>query len=99
MYSSFFQNDTSAQWKIDFTVKAISENVGVSIGSSSLILALNQLPYGGSCKISPTSGFAYYTNFTLNCSNWIDSDGNIKKYEFFGQLIEISPYSFFNLFY
>ena len=59
-------------------------------GSSSLIFKLNDLPKGGSCSINPKNGTAFKTFFTLFCTNWYDTDGVIKIYEYYG---------FKNLFY
>ena len=52
--------------------------------SSSLVLKINDLPFGGSCNVDPYNGTALNTNFTIVCNNWQDSDGYIAKYEYFG---------------
>jgi hypothetical protein len=59
------------------------------IGVSSIVLRRNELPTGGLCTISPSTGYAIDTLFTLNCINWVDLDGNIVNYQFYGKIFEI----------
>ena len=54
--------------------------------SSSLIFKLNDLPKGGSCSVNPKNGTAFQTFFTIFCENWYDTDGVIKRYEYYGSL-------------
>ncbi len=51
---------------------------------SSLILKTNSLPLDGECKVDLLQGISLLTYFTIACSNWTDSDGEIVKYEFMG---------------
>ena len=51
---------------------------------SSLILKTNSLPLDGECKVDLLQGISLLTYFTISCSNWTDSDGEIVKYEFMG---------------
>jgi len=75
-------------WKIELTVFAtatldqVTEN-----GTSSLILKINQTPYNGTCVLSNSNGIAFQTYFTINCSDWTDSDGYIASYEFYGSYL------------
>ncbi len=73
-----------SRWKIEFTATTSSLNGGLAEGSSSLVIEINQLPKNGTCTIFPMNGIAAVTNFTINCSNWVDEDGRIMRYEFFG---------------
>ena len=45
----------------------------------------NLLPMNGQCDLNPTSGKALTTYFSIICSNWTDSDGNITTYEYMGR--------------
>jgi hypothetical protein len=51
-------------------------------GKSSLIIEVNKLPVPGECSIFPYAGISFNTFFTINCINWYDPDGVIRKYEF-----------------
>lgn len=62
-------------------------------GSSSLIFKLNNLPKGGSCVVNPKNGTEMFTFFSVYCQNWVDTDGTIKKYEYY------CSYKFFKIFY
>ena len=53
-------------------------------GTASLILKPNRLPFNGQCSVNSTQGISLLTYFTISCSEWIDVDGNIVKYEFMG---------------
>lgn len=82
-----FQNDVTNQiWKIEFKLTTISYLHGNSTSITSIFIKLNQLPYGGRCFITPSIGIAASTLFGVNCSNWLDSDGYIVNYSYFGSL-------------
>ena len=54
------------------------------IGVASFIIKKNLLPTDGYCFIDKTNGTCLQTWFTITCLNWIDLDGQITNYEFFG---------------
>ncbi len=56
----------------------------ITNGTSSLILKINQPPYNGICLLDNLEGTALQTYFTIKCSNWVDADGFITSYEFYG---------------
>ena len=47
-------------------------------------LKINSLPKNGRCLINPDNGESLSTLFYIMCSNWIDTDGSVETYEFFG---------------
>ena len=80
MFPALFQTFSNVSyWKIDFIV-----NNNFSIGTSSLVLKQNSLPRNGHCSVDLFQGISLLTYFTITCSNWIDLDGKIVKYEFMG---------------
>jgi hypothetical protein len=80
--SSFFQNFSSiAYWKIELVI-----TVGEAKGSSSILFKINKLPNGGRCGISNYNGTSLSTYFDIICQSWIDPDGKIDTYEFFGRI-------------
>ena len=87
--NSFFKLDTTQRFKIELTTTVTSYALGYSTGSSAMILKVNQLPKSGSCYLSPEAGWAYSTRFSIKCSNWVDSDGAIVKYEYYGNYSKI----------
>jgi REJ domain len=80
----FLSEPTVKKWKIDFTVYTSSFYGGTATGRSSIIVGINELPINGSCTISPTTGIAASTIFTITCTKWVDPDGNIVRYEYWG---------------
>jgi hypothetical protein len=68
-------------WKVLYTA-TVSSTI---IGSSAIVFQINQLPYGGNCKVDLYSGIALSTYFTISCYNWIDPDGQVAMYEFYGK--------------
>ncbi|RNA25490.1 polycystin-1-like isoform X2, partial [Brachionus plicatilis] len=80
--SLFLSNKQTFRWKVEFTVNTISQSSGITTGKSSLILQINQMPKHGTCSISNTEGYSAETEFTIECLNWKDDDGYIKKYLF-----------------
>ncbi len=71
------------KWKIEFNLFTSSFYGGTGFGKSSIILAINERPFGGNCSISPLEGIADNTVFTIECVNFVDVDGYIVKYEYF----------------
>jgi hypothetical protein len=50
-------------------------------GKAYRTMVVNKAPTSGQCKASPTTGLAYNTTFTLQCSGWEDADLPL-KYEY-----------------
>jgi len=42
-------------------------------GTGSLAVMVNTAPAGGACSVSPSSGYALETTFTVSCNGWMDS--------------------------
>jgi hypothetical protein len=76
----FQSNPDIAFWRVDLTL-TIDKFMQ---GESSITLLLNQLPRNGYCYVSPSNGISLSTWFNLKCLNWVDPDGYIDRYEFFG---------------
>ncbi|CAF1066748.1 unnamed protein product, partial [Brachionus calyciflorus] len=83
IFKSLFQNNPNDQFKVEFVVKTVSIRTGISLGSGSLILAVNSPPQNGSCQITPLSGISASTLFKIECNDWDDNDGYIERYEYF----------------
>jgi len=47
---------------------------GGSSGQASVDKIVNVKPIPGSCTVSPQSGIALNTSFTIKCQNWVDDD-------------------------
>jgi hypothetical protein len=77
------------KWKIEFNLFTASFYGGTRFGKSSIILGLNERPKGGTCSISPLTGIAYSTLFTIECANFIDVDGYITKFEYFCKYLTV----------
>jgi hypothetical protein len=77
-------------WMVELNMVTVSNGVQSS-GSTSMILILNQRPYGGNCSIDLTEGVTYVTFFNIICEGWIDSDGVVTKYEFYATTLDLKP--------
>jgi hypothetical protein len=88
----FFSSQPDVKrWKIEFNLFTTSFYGGTGFGKSSIIIGLNQLPFGGRCNITPLIGFSLFTTFTIECLNFTDFDGFIQKYEYYSKyLIELN---------
>lgn len=71
-------------WKYESTITTYSNENGISTGKSSILIKLNELPKSGSCSITPLTGFSANTSFTISCRDWVDNDGLITKYAYYG---------------
>jgi hypothetical protein len=57
---------------------------GVDYASASVLIFVNSPPTSGSFSVSPTSGYAFSTNFNFNAVDWIDDAADFPlRYEFF----------------
>jgi hypothetical protein len=71
-------------WRIDYQI----ENARLITGLASLVLIKNQLPQSGVCSVYPNNGTSFETMFNISCRNWLDSDGSIVRYEYFGNYLK-----------
>lgn len=78
-----FTESSILYWRIDFVLEIVSNGITLN-SSNSLEFKINQNPYNGNCSIYPEEGFAMSTNFTITCQNWLDDDGIVMRYEYFG---------------
>ena len=68
-------------WKIELVVYISSRNVS---GYSSILINVNFPPSSGSCNVNPTSGTTI-TLFTITCVGWIDPDGSLFSFAYYGK--------------
>lgn len=80
----FQRNPLTTYWKIALTASTLTDDNALLNGTNEIILKTNQAPYNGTCLVDIFDGIALETNFTVECSNWIDADGFIFIYEFYG---------------
>jgi hypothetical protein len=80
---NLFQSGLQA-WRVDLLVWIAINNGPQSLAANlTHTYQLNQLPYNGTCSVSPTSGYALLTYFTIFCQYWADHDGSIERFEYF----------------
>jgi hypothetical protein len=78
----YYSNTT--YWRIVANADTTDKNE-IKSGTGAIILKTNQSPYNGTCQIDNYVGYPLETNFTITCSRWIDDDGYITQYEFWGE--------------
>jgi len=86
---AFLNHPQQVIWMIELNLYISSRNVS---GSSSIILNVNFPPMSGTCNISPASGTTS-TLFTIVCFGWIDPDGFLVTYAYYGIFLINSFYS------
>ena len=88
VFSSLFQDyPIDTIWKIELATTLIYNNGNqAEKGLTSVIVYVNHPPKHGSCAVSPTIGTTN-TLFSLNCTNWIDNDGSVVNYAFYGKIL------------
>ena len=69
-----------AIWKIELEVFLPKRNIN---GSTSIVFLVNYPPRFGFCNIDPRNGTTN-TIFSISCLNWIDSDGGLDSYSYYG---------------
>ena len=73
-------------WKVELVVNCVLPNNENVNGSTSVLFYVNFPPKSGSCDINPKNGTTS-TQFQIICTNWVDSNGAITKYSFYGKKI------------
>ena len=73
-------------WKVELNFELITFTGEILTASSSMIFYVNFSPTNGMCNISPITGTTS-TLFTISCNNWIDKDGGVVSYSYYGKLI------------
>ena len=68
-------------WKIELVVRISSRNVS---GKSSMLFSVNYPPRFGNCTVNPENGTTQ-TLFGFKCANWIDSEGSVFNFVFYGK--------------
>jgi hypothetical protein len=76
----FSEFNYTSNWMVTYSA-TVPGNIE---GSSSIVFQLNQIPYGGSCTVNQTTGYALSTDFEVSCEDWSDDDGQIVRYELNG---------------
>jgi hypothetical protein len=72
---------SQAIWKVELNVYLPSKNLS---GSASILLFVNFPPKGGSCDVNPKNGTTE-TFFSISCWNWIDKDGELNSFAYYGR--------------
>ena len=70
-------------WKIELVTKLVDFWNQPSTGYTSVVFYVNFSPSGGTCDIFPKVGDTN-TLFNIFCNQWVDSDGYILSYAFYG---------------
>ncbi len=79
-----FRNHSSILiWKIELEVHISSRNVS---GKSSMLFFVNFPPRFGDCTVNPVNGSSN-TFFLIKCTNWVDSEGSVSNFVFYGKFI------------
>lgn len=74
-------------WKISLTISILQEDI-VANGTSDLLIKKNEPPFNGTCFVDRNKGYALETYFIIKCIDWVDIDGFIAKYEYFGMFVK-----------
>jgi hypothetical protein len=72
-------------WKEELNVHVPSKNTS---GSTSILYLVNFPPRNGLCDINPKNGTTN-TLFSISCWNWVDSDGYLDSFAYYGIYFEI----------
>lgn len=72
-------------WKISLTISSLQDDI-LSNGTSDLLIKKNEPPLNGTCFVDKNKGYALETYFLIKCLDWIDIDGFIARYEYFGSI-------------
>jgi hypothetical protein len=67
-------------WKVELNVYVPSKNTS---GSASIIFLVNFPPRNGLCDINPKNGTTN-TLFSISCWNWMDRDGHLDSFAYYG---------------
>jgi hypothetical protein len=85
--TALFDEARALYWRVDFKVRKMNRflNVTLTTGLASLYLVVNLLPKNGTCSVNTHTGLSLATWFQIKCVNWLDLDGYVANYQFFGK--------------
>jgi hypothetical protein len=72
-------------WKVESNIHLTTFAGDSLTASSSILFYVNFSPFNGMCSISPITGTTN-TLFTIYCNNWIDKDGEIISFSYYGKI-------------
>ncbi len=78
---TFSDHSSIIIWKIELEFHKSSRNVS---GKSSMLFSVNFPPRFGDCTVNPVNG-STNTFFGIKCTNWIDTDGSVSNFVFYGK--------------
>ena len=76
----FLNNSFVMFWKVNLEIIINQEKAS----ATSIVFKINKPPRDGKCVTNLLNGTSMETYFTIYCKNWIDEDGIIVKYEYYG---------------
>jgi hypothetical protein len=79
----FLDNPSIIIWKIELEFHISSRNVS---GKSSMLFSVNFPPRTGYCTVNPENGTSQ-TLFRIKCTNWVDTEGSVSNFAFYGKFI------------
>ena len=83
--SDFFKSEPNQIiYKVEYSVLISSRNVS---SSTFLLIHVNFPPDHGTCDITPKIGTVLNTQFTISCSDFVDNDGFLVFYSFYGKYL------------
>ena len=86
----FYKYQNIFFWKVDLKIEALYTIGGEYIDVySTIVLSIIKSPFNGTCDIQPDSGYALVTDFSIECFDWIDLEGGISNYFFFGNILKL----------
>jgi hypothetical protein len=71
-------------WKVESEIQLTTYAGDILNALASIIFYVNFSPKNGMCSVSPNTGTTN-TLFTIYCNNWIDKDGEIVSYSYYGE--------------
>jgi hypothetical protein len=70
-----------------FTARSSDYSAGITAATASIALLVNQPPANGNCFVTPKSQSSS-EYFNITCTNWVDTDGQVVRYEFYGKYFQ-----------
>jgi hypothetical protein len=80
----FFNQDTSAYSNQVLQI-SVTASVNGKLGSAKFFIPINGPPTGGVVTVSPATGYALVTSFSISSTGWYDTDLPL-NYQFFADL-------------
>jgi len=91
LFNDFYSQRGVVYWKVQMTITILTYSHENLTGMASILFQVNIPPTNGKCDVKPKYG-SVNDRFRIYCTNWLDNDGQVASYSYYGNFADDSVY-------